>query len=519
MKKLLCLTLVMVMVLSALSGCGNSATTSPAPGTASGSTAPASKDDILKDKVELIMYLIGGKPAGADEVFAKLNELTMRDLNATLTINYLPWGDWRTKYPLILSSGEQVDLIFTADWAFYSEQVRKGGFAELDEMLQTIAPTLNESISAEGWQQTKVDGSTYMVPCNRNEYDVLAVLYRKDWGDKANAPAITDLDSFEKYCDAIKTSMPSILPFNAGKQELGYVDLIYNGLKKDMYIPIYMEDLNAYVKLDEYKDPNFKTSVDEYEPEFLEYCKTMRRWQEKGFWSKSVMANETSSLDSFENGNSAIALCNMESGNNLYKQTKKNFPEAEIGFYNVYEHKPTVKSLPLISNGMAIPRVSKNKERALMLLEKLHTDPEYNHLTTYGIEGRDYQVLADGTIGNVEGSTTAGGIGSAWGWSSYKLAFKHNDDMPEYTKNMEEYSKRTVYNPMISFSPVLDSVEAEFSAVTNVFAQYKTPLMWGMIADVDSGYNELTTKLKEAGYDVMLAEIEKQFKEYAATMP
>lgn len=80
-----------------------------------------------------------------------------------------------------------------------------------------------------GWQQTLVDGKMHMIPCNRNEYDAVTFLYRKDWGDQYGAPEITDLATFEQYCDIIKANMPSVLPFIAGKQELGYIDLMYNG--------------------------------------------------------------------------------------------------------------------------------------------------------------------------------------------------------------------------------------------------------------------------------------------------
>ena len=43
----------------------------------------------------------GDKPADGDAVLAELNKLIGRDLNATLSIEYLPWSDWQQKYPLL----------------------------------------------------------------------------------------------------------------------------------------------------------------------------------------------------------------------------------------------------------------------------------------------------------------------------------------------------------------------------------------------------------------------------------
>lgn len=513
MKKLLCSILAACMLSTLVPGCSSDK------GAASAGANPGeklTKEQITEKEVNLTMHLIGAKQDGADEVFAKLNEMTKRDLNATVTVNFMSWGDWKTKYPLVLASGENVDLIFAANWAFYDEQVRKGGFAPLDGLLKDYAPELYKSIPEEGWKQATVDDQIYMVPCNRNEYDCVAFMYRKDLGDKYGAPEIKDWATFEQYCEAIKANESGMLPFNAGEGDLKLMELTYTGMEKDVYIPVHVEDTNAFVKLDDYKDPNFKLRIDEFDSGFPDFLKMMRRFQEKGFWSKSVLGNEIGSLDAFENGTSAIGLCNLENGNNYYKKLIKNFPDAEVGFYNVYGDRDRSISLPLISNGTAIVRTSQNKERAIMLMELLHTNKEYNYLTIYGLEGRDYTIKSDGSMGPGEEKGKAGGIGSAWGWTVSAIELKDSESMPLYDTLKEEYSKKVVYNPMISFFPMLDSVQAEYSAYTNVMKQYKTPLVWGLIPDVDAGYQELVTKLKEAGYETYLAEVEKQFKEYAA---
>lgn len=512
MRKLICLCLVLCMLAALFAGCANQKDPSEDKG-----TEAKTVEQILKKDANLVMYVIGGKPNGADEVMDELNKLIKRDLNASLTINYMSWGDWKTKYPLVLTSGEKVDLIYTADWAFYGDQARKGAFAELENLIPTYTPKLHESIPAEGWKQATINDHIYMVPSNKNEYDVVAFMYRKDLGDKYGAPDITDWKSFEEYCDVIKANEPGMLPFNAGEGDLKLIDLTYTGMERDVYIALHTEDTNAYVKLDDFQDPNFTARKDEYDEGFLDWLKMMRRFQEKGFWSKSVLGNATTSTDAFANGTSAIALCNLENGNNFYRQLKKNFPDAEVGFYNVYGNRDRIISLPLISNGMAVVRTSQEQERALMLMEKFHTDEEYYRLSTYGIEGRDYVIEEDGTMGTIE-TETGGGIGSAWGWGCNALELKSNDNMPQYNTLKEDYATRTAYNPMAGFSPEIESVQAEYSAYTNVMRQYKMPLVWGLIEDVEAGYEELLTKLEEAGYDIYIAEIEKQFKEYAATL-
>ena len=61
---------------------------------------------------------------------SKLNEKLKKDINATMDINYIGWGDMKLKYPLILASDEDVDWIFTADWAYYRQEAAKGAFRQ-----------------------------------------------------------------------------------------------------------------------------------------------------------------------------------------------------------------------------------------------------------------------------------------------------------------------------------------------------------------------------------------------------
>ena len=73
----------------------------------------------------LTMYLIGDRPVDNDEVFAKINEKLKEEINATIDVKFMSWGEYEQKYPLIFASGEDWDIIYTADWCFYNAQATK----------------------------------------------------------------------------------------------------------------------------------------------------------------------------------------------------------------------------------------------------------------------------------------------------------------------------------------------------------------------------------------------------------
>ena len=134
----------LTMGLGILSGC-TGAPASSAPAQAASVSAPASGAQAGKpdtsEAVTLTMYLIGDRPVDNDEVFAKINEKLKAEINATIDVKFMSWGEYEQKYPLIFASGEDWDIIYTADWCFYNAQATKQGFWEItQEALETYAP-------------------------------------------------------------------------------------------------------------------------------------------------------------------------------------------------------------------------------------------------------------------------------------------------------------------------------------------------------------------------------------------
>src|SRR5699024_3182174 len=101
------------------------------------------------------------------------------NLNTTVEIKFLNWSDYSTKYSLLLSGGEDVDLIYTAAWCYYNEEAAKGAFLELtDDFLKQYMPYSYEQQPKESWDQISIDGKIYAVPKAKStftSYNIVAV--------------------------------------------------------------------------------------------------------------------------------------------------------------------------------------------------------------------------------------------------------------------------------------------------------------------------------------------------------
>ncbi|KOS02603.1 ABC transporter substrate-binding protein, partial [Paenibacillus polymyxa] len=194
--------LIAVMVITALlAGCG---------GGSGNSAQKANGEDDKSQKVQLQFYMLGDAPKDLSTIEAEINKLAEKDLNATVKFNYTTWTDWDQKYKLLLSSGQPIDLIFTADWTQYQAYAKKGAFLPLDDLLPKAAPALQKFVPQDMWDGVKIGGKIYTVPGTYKEYVTNGFVWREDLREKYNLPKPTDIKSYEAYMDGIRQHEPNM---------------------------------------------------------------------------------------------------------------------------------------------------------------------------------------------------------------------------------------------------------------------------------------------------------------------
>ena len=144
-------------------------------------------------ELELKMYLLGDTPADIDVVYDEINARMKDEINATLNLSFLSWAEHNQKYPLLFSSGEDFDLIFTASqWAHYEVTAARKGYLPLQEdFIQRYAPGIWDAVPEEAWRQAKIGGEVYMVPNTHIEFGYGYAAIRGDLAEKyRNLPAV-----------------------------------------------------------------------------------------------------------------------------------------------------------------------------------------------------------------------------------------------------------------------------------------------------------------------------------------
>ncbi|MCI9257805.1 ABC transporter substrate-binding protein [Acutalibacter sp.] len=531
-KRMLCLLLAVALCMTLFSACGGDSSSENNSGSkAESSEAGASESGEgsseasagetgngvdLSKKSHLIMWSPGTPSRDHNRIVEKLSALTERDLNASLE-----WNRFQdtAKLNLLLTSGEPIDLIYTANYQNYAVYAAKDAFRPLDEFLPEISPALDQYVTGEMWDAARVNGTIYMVPCMWPEWVPYGFLWREDLRKKYNLPEITDdISTIEAYMEGIKQNEPDM-------QVTGEVVSTYGSIGSHFTTWEFLDrkykwaDFRVpYGLYIDYQDPT--KVIDWWETEeFASDMKMFKSWADAGYWSRSSLANTENKQDAFEAGKTACDLAfNSPSGYaNLVSRVAASHPDWELGWQPHYRVKNLATPNHATQNGMSIPNSANEPERGLLLLEKLVLDEEYFRLSQYGEEGVDYNVTEDGYYEAVGDSTTAGfprEAGSLWSTRNTEFMLYPEATAQILNELNSEFETYTYPNIWTGFAEDTTPYQSEKAALANVITEYLPPIQAGLVDDVDAAIAEFLEKAKVAGLDKIREEYKRQWLAY-----
>lgn len=477
----------------ALAGCSNKqeASTSTQSSSPENSGRPSSQTENQTElePVKLVWYLRASEPKNAVSVIQKANEMIQSKINATVDFRFVNPGDYNNKMQLVMSSGEEYDIAFTSNWANpYVSNATKGAYIPVDDLLAQY-PDLKNSMRQEVWDGVRVNGKIYGIPNNQIMATAPGVWFKKDLLDKyqIDATQFKSLEDWGAAYEKIKAGEPDVSPLREG------IPTAYLGSSS----PVDGTDLSI--------DP------DTWQVYYLNYTltdrfKIMRDWYEKGYFPQDVAT--------LKDEVSLIKAGKIFSRYTTIKPGGEAEFKANYGFdaVSVPTNSPRLPKAAGQTTMNAISTTSKNQERAMMLINLLHTDKELFNLLKFGIEGQDYTKVSDNRIEPKADAYSLSGWILGNEFNSYVIPGQ-TDDIWEQTKELNDSAQA---DPTVGFTFNTESVQNEIAQLSAVTTEFLSVLKNGM-ADIDKTMEAMKEKRKAAGEDKVIAEAQRQLDEWLKT--
>ncbi len=503
-KKLLAAGMTAALTVGLLAGCGGGDKAPEKTGGQSASAEGTTNGELdTSEEVELVMYVVGDRPAGQDVVDENLNKILKEKLNCTLKINWIGWAEYSNKYPLLFSSGEEFDIAYSATWLNFASLAQKGAFMNLDELWPTYAPDNFAAATETAKEQATVGGHYYCVPTQLATYNAYGPIYRKDLAEGSDWDGVMEnFEDLEEYCDIVREQHPDVRPLDQGAAEPAWYfvymrSLGYNALTEGTRY-LWYDPTEENPKL-------FTNEQCEKTPEFLQM---MARWNEKEFFSKSALSDTNS--QGFQGGKAAVQMHNID----VYSTQSILNPDWGVSYANFTKN---VAHLPYTQDCMVISNTSKNPERAMAFWNLVTTEQELYDAFMYGVLDTTYR-LVDGQFEITDPDLYGDGAMSAARTNG--LARDRVGTPENYNVLKGEFEKAIAANDAAEkyagFVFDTSSLETELAACSNVWQQYWWPLELAY-TDGEAGLAEYAEKMKAAGIDKILEEAQRQLDEYTAS--
>lgn len=493
------------------SGESGSTTTAEGPGRVGDNWVNANGDQIdISDHVDLVVYTFAGSsPNDVDMINEAANEINEEAINASVDVQVMT--DWSTRYNLALSSGESIDLIWTAMWYQYQPYAYDGAWTDITDMVDEVVPELRDLIGEDKWEQCRIAGRDYAIPSTRQSNTQWGVVWREDLRKEMGCSEITDLASMEEYAQAILENHPEMIPYCESSS-----GGLFHSLSEysHTFIGLGNPQFSYGIGFDPATNSVYQWDTTDW---FRDYVVTMREWIVNGYCQPDI----GSSTDTYYNG---IVTGKYAGATNCTPENMPNLIDActalgwEVDYMSYGEmYQWTYWDSP-VQLSFAVPIASENPERALMFAYTVMTNDELFNIYDCGIEGVHYEVDENGYYVSLNDPDNPGFTQSSLGLTGAIF----NEDAKLYSESYQwvlDYYEEAIEPYLIenvfqNFPEDYSSYSDLQTANSEVSEQYKWPVIRGAMEDPEAALDDALARQDAAGRQEIIANVEEQFKTY-----
>jgi len=513
-KKLLALSLALVMILSVV-GCGGKkeeateSSTDTTTNTSTDTTKDTSNDTAADTAEKAPMVTIKlfrnlfeiGAP-NTDEIKKvqdAINAYIGDKINVQVEITEIVNAEYPEKANLALASGE-IDLLWTANWLQVvgcDDLVKQNAVYDLTDLLPKYE--IGSILADWVWTASSYNNKNYFIPVYKDLSEGYNLMFRTDlvqkygW-DITKVKALKDIEPMLEQCKAEGIKYP------------------YVAQRHPMFYRYYLNSFDffsqdSFMAVDRNKDAVVNTVAT---PEYTEFATLMGDWADKGYLSEDDLTKATPET-----------VCKTQDFGISWWTDVPNNEEADTRNAQSLEMAKVTDNW-VGCNGtlgstycVSATCTEEEVDACLKFISLLYKDKTLADLYTYGIEGTDYNRV-DGKVEMVKDALYNHNMWESTTPAALSLEVGEPDNKLDLYTAFNENAKTSI---AAKFRFENTSVDAEYAACQQVFEEFGRTLELGGYApaDVPAAIADYQAALDGAGYQKVLAEAQKQYDEFKKT--
>jgi putative aldouronate transport system substrate-binding protein len=479
-------------------------------------------------------FFTGGPATDDNAVYAEFNKRLAKYMpGVSVQFNNIAYAQYKEKYTLMMAAKEDLDLVWAGYLFDIDEEIAKGAYLPLNDLLTKYAPKLYASKTPDNWARITTDGKIYGLPHGtpnlagtHNDIRLIGSVADKWWPNaKQDMAKIAekrgttqeDYDILAAFLERAKQGGDIMKGWDVALGRWAFVDQIMDWIKAPYGLHMLKGDLKV---VNEYETADYKL-----------FCDNMSKWFKNGYIIKDIMSIEN-------------------------KRAYEEKPDGNIMFTHGWQYVETQQQQDLYSKGLgfkvyyyplhndwffgnaranvvtSIPSQAKNPAKAIQFLELLNTQEsgELATIMAYGLEGKHWTKVKDASgktamqIKTLQYDATQSDPSTSVGYATYFWSVVDNPMTgtnqgadPTGAAVADAQKAKARVTPIMGFLPNTKSVATEWAQVTAVVTEYQYQLEFGTLADNTKIYNDFLAKLKAAGNDKIIALLQSQLDAFMKT--
>ncbi|QJD84912.1 ABC transporter substrate-binding protein [Cohnella herbarum] len=484
LKRMLVLSIMLALIVSIASAC-------------SSGNGEKSKGG----KLEKVTLLYPGDETDRFSSFIdkELAEKLAKDIGIKLEVVFVPWSQYWEQKDIMLAANEPIDLYWDGlpDLAAI---VNKKQAQPLDELVEKYGQDMAKVLPKEQLQGAEIDGKLYGIPSayapSSAMYQLVAV--RQDILEAVGMEELNTPEDLKTFATKAKEKFP---------QMKGPADIIFKPLTRyfaeEQYNWIAVEDLVVFGE-------DTKKAYSYYETKaFQDMAKFNRSMNQEGFYSEDLTIKYNERDTRMQTGLYLWVEGSLGKEMEIANSVKANAPEAELKSYLLADDKPRY----ITATGgevLGIPVTAPNPEGAMKFINWLYSSKENYLFALYGVEGQDYEIV-DGRIKKL----TTDEFFYEWMFRNQNYQLFAPDISQETIDQYKSWDDKAVLSDSIGFRFNNEKVKNIETALREVAGKQFAAIRSGFV-DFDTEYPKAVQKLKDAGIEEYVAEIQRQLDEFLA---